>query len=587
VQYWHHILMTRYAVFKPTISHNTVSNFPFFYLLSLFCQTREPIWKSFIDNLNEYATESSHVHLLWFHSSLKNALMNHDSEGVQVLVNMLLASSPNSFKLPTLATEVTYREIESSLEGLSSTPDWLIRLLTQLIHIAVAPATATAAPAYNENDDNVDVHSPAAIELIESSRCSACRLVCLLVDKAVKDPSGNISKAFMQTLRPVTSSLEAKEDESGYSFLYSSKERISSSSIDTTSLVDDSRATLFQSLDEAVQDVLQANVSIFPAQQARRQTLLNEVMPSLYSTTNLPEIWADHSLRVKVVWDKLQNVASLPSSDRGVGDLNACLGAACLLVDGADVSMNDSSQLNKYSLPPAALWSLISLGLESNMPLERRRATHLLRTVVLMATTDTTKSTKQPHQQANKKKSSQANTTAKTRVKHGNEWLAFLKAFEICDNEFQLHLVEQVWPLLRNLCNGALVEADVETGWSDQAASPSTEGGPFWRYPLPPMSYGVVRLLIGRSLKNENPAVVKFGLEKLFKGETCSFNGKNPAALFPPSWIRGTLIHEVLDDAKLVNIYTHMYTYMYILTHTHTHTQKGWGYATHQWHNVY
>lgn len=492
------------------------------------------------------------MHLLWYHASLRDALKNESSDGVQAMIDLVLSSSPFTFKLPLLATEVTYREIEAALVVADSCPGWLIDFMRQLVKIIIAPVQENA-PNQDDDSDEIDYGSATTIELIEASRCSASRLVCLLIDQSVSDPVGHTSNAFLESVHVKNS---ATQDTS--SFMYA-KKKDDESTPGRSATGDDSR-TLFKCLDDSVKEVLQVTSAVSvcrPAQEARRMTLLNELLHSFYSTLILPSTWANHNERNQQLWGVLQKVVS--TQERGVGDLNACLGAACLLIGGADVSTKEPSLVSKYYLPSNTLWSLISLGLSSNKPLERRRAMHLLRTVVLLATTaDTTPNTKQAnHQQGSKKKSNQS----KTRVVNGNEWMSFLKAFEIYDNEFQLHLVEQVWPLLRGLCNGNLTDTEGLNGASEEegTAALTVVEKPFWLHPLPAMSYAMVRLLFGRSLSSENPAVVKFGLEKLFRGETFNLSSKDPSLLFPPRWIRQTLIHDTLDDAKLVCIHnTHV-----------------------------
>lgn len=486
------------------------------------------------------------MHLLWYHASLREALKSESSDGVLSMIQLVLSSSASTFKLPLMAIEVTYREIENALLLPESCDNWLVELMRQLVGIIIAPVKDNVLSTQDDDSEEIDYNASATIELIEASRCSASRLICLLIDKSVADPSGHTSRAFLECL----SASSNNSDHDTSSFMYSKKQ--------VTKLNDTSDPrTLFQCLDDIVRESLEVtSLSLSASQQARRETLLNELLPSFYSTLILPEIWANHASRNKHLWEVLQSVVF--NSARGVGDLNACLGAACLLIGGADVSMKQPSLVSKYLLPSSTLWSLISLGLNSKMPLERRRAMHLLRTVVLLATAaDSTPNTKQGGHQAGSKKKGQA---VKTRVKNGNEWMSFLKAFEIYDNEFQLHLVEQVWPLLRGLCNGHLSESWEESSVVD---SEKYQDKPFWEHPLPPMSHAMVRCLMGRSLSSENPAVVKFGLEKLFKGETCNLTSKNPALLFPPSWIRETLIHDILDDSKLV---THYYTVLITLT---------------------
>ena len=130
-----------------------------------------------------------------------------------------------------------------------------------------------------------------------------------------------------------------------------------------------------------------------------------------------------------------------------------------------------------------------------------------------------------------------------------DNWLAFLSAYEVYEKEFEMHLVDQVWGTLPTLAAAVIndhrrrVLALIEGGSGAEASSSSSyssyssltidpttrkttkEDGTaatpmacFWEASLPPFTGPFFRLLLEASLRNENPTVVRHGLERFLDG---------------------------------------------------------------------
>ena len=149
-------------------------------------------------------------------------------------------------------------------------------------------------------------------------------------------------------------------------------------------------------------------------------------------------------------------------------------------------------------------------------------------------------------------KASHASSSGKI-MPYLDNWLAFLSAYEVYEKEFEMHLVDQVWGTLPTLAAAVIndhrrrVLALIEGGSGAEASSSSSsyssyssyssltidpttrkttkEDGTaatpmacFWEASLPPFTGPFFRLLLEASLRNENPTVVRHGLERFLDG---------------------------------------------------------------------
>ena len=124
--------------------------------------------------------------------------------------------------------------------------------------------------------------------------------------------------------------------------------------------------------------------------------------------------------------------------------------------------------------------------------------------------------------------------------------------------------------MLRDLCSRALaadaalaadgaadgwldleLDLDLELGGANHSGG-EWKGRAFWAR-VPVLGAKWARLLLAASLRGDNPATVKRGLERLLKEETCPLPD-DPATLFPPEWLVHVLARQILDDPKLVSV---------------------------------